>query len=96
MPKSADQHCKFIYDFRPVGQGLFCRGELIFSSRRMSKGGFNGFTTAAQSTAYRCAGKLTSIAGNYLTPSELICLFCRILTTSHIKGVGRLLKWSSG
>ena len=33
MPRPPHHHCEFTYDYRPVGQGLFCRGELVFRER---------------------------------------------------------------
>jgi hypothetical protein len=83
--------CEFTYDFRPVGQGLFCRGELRFTERGHERKKFQWVYDCGSESGASLRGEIDLYRRQLPEPKRLDLLVLSHFDNDHIKGVGRLL-----
>ncbi len=83
--------CEFTYDFRPVGQGLFCRGELRFTERGHERRKFQWVYDCGSESGAPLRGEIDLYRRQLPDPKRLDLLVLSHFDNDHITGVGRLL-----
>ena len=92
MPRPPHHHCEFTYDYRPVGQGLFCRGELVFMERNHPRKIFQWVYDCGSENRDIVNGEVDLYRRHLPDPKRLDLLVLSHFDQDHVEGVGRLLQ----
>ena len=92
MARPPHHHCEFTYDFRPVGQGLFCRGELVFGERTHPTKTFQWVYDCGSENRAIVNGEVDLYRRHLPDPKRLDLLVLSHFDQDHVAGVGGLLQ----
>ena len=91
MPRPPCHQCEFTYDYRPVGQGLFCRGQLRFHERGHERRTFQWVYDCGSENGPSMRGEIDLYRRQLPDPKRLDLLVLSHFDRDHVAGVGRLL-----
>lgn len=91
MSRQPHHRCEFTYDYRPVGQGLFCRGELVFYQQSRESKRFHWVYDCGSRNSAPLRGEIDLFRRQLPEPKRLDLLVLSHFDGDHVKGVGRLL-----